>query len=112
MLNAHFKKTFVILMPLLFSYLFCGSIYAGTGENAKMVDVKVLSMKGCQATPQTIKLVESVAKEMNINIKLTEIVIKTPEQAQKNRFLGSPTVRINGVDIDPTSRKIELFGVT
>ena len=69
-------------------------------------------MKGCQATPQTIKLVESVAKEMNINIKLTEIVIKTPEQAQKNRFLGSPTVRFNGVDIDPASRKIELFGVT
>ncbi|MEJ2689168.1 MAG: thioredoxin family protein [Deltaproteobacteria bacterium] len=112
MLKAHFKKTFVILMPLLFSYLFCGSVYAGSGENAKMVDVKVLSMKGCQATPQTIKLVESVAKEMNINIKLTEVVVKTPEQAQKNRFIGSPTVRINGVDIDPDSRKIERFGVT
>ena len=77
-----------------------------------MVAVQVLSMQGCQATPPTIKLVESVAKEMNINIKLTETVVKTPEQAKKDRFLGSPTVRINGVDIEPAARKIELFGVT
>jgi len=77
-----------------------------------MVDVKVLSIKGCQATPPTIELVESVAKEMNINVNLNLTVIETPEQAQKNRFIGSPTIQINGLDIEPELRKIELFGVT
>ena len=112
MLKAHFKKTSVILMTLLFSSLFCGSANAASAGNDKVVDVKVLSMKGCPATPPTIKLVKSVANEMNINIKLTVIVVQTSEQAQKDRFIGSPTVRINGSDIDPDARGIELFGVT
>lgn len=77
-----------------------------------MVDVKVLSIKGCQATPPTIELVESVAQEMNIDIELAVQVVETPEQAQENRFIGSPTVQINGLDIEPDARKIEFFGVT
>lgn len=77
-----------------------------------MVDVKVLSVKGCQATPPTIELVESVAKEMNININLNLTVVESPGQAQENRFIGSPTVQINGLDIEPELRDIELFGVT
>ena len=77
-----------------------------------MVDVQVLSIKGCQATPPTIELVKTVAKKMNIAINLTVNVIETSEQAQEHRFIGSPTVQINGLDIEPAARKIELFGVT
>lgn len=77
-----------------------------------MVDVKIFSIKGCQATPPTIELVQTVAKEMNINIYLNVTVVETPEQAQENRFIGSPTVHINGLDIEPALRTMELFGVT
>ncbi len=77
-----------------------------------MVDVKVLSLKGCQATPPTIERVESVAKELNIDIELHMVVIETAEQAQENRFIGSPTVQINGLEMEPALRKRELFGVT
>ena len=112
MLPIHFKTTAILLAVVLSSYLSSGNVYALSGGSAKMVNVKVLSIKGCQATPPTIELVEAVAKEMNINIDLNVIVIETPEQAQENRFIGSPTVQINGLDIEPASRKIELFGVT
>jgi len=77
-----------------------------------MINIKILSIDGCKATPPTIELVKSIAAEMNGDLNLTHVVINTPEQAQKERFLGSPTVQINGIDIEPNARDIQFFGVT
>ena len=112
MLPSYFKTTVILLAAVLLWIFSSGNVYAESGDNAKMFDIKVLSIKGCQATPPTIELVEAVAKEMNININLNVIVVETPEQAQENRFIGSPTVQINGLDIEPSSREIEFFWVT
>ena len=112
MLHTHYKITVILLAAVVLLYLSCGNTYAESADDIKIVKVKVLSIKGCQATPLTIELVESVAKEININIDLNVTVIETPEQAQVNRFIGSPTVQINGLDIEPEVRKYELFGVT
>jgi hypothetical protein len=35
---------------------------------------------------------------------------RTPEQAEHERFLGSPTVRIEGTDVDPTGAGRDEFG--
>jgi len=88
------------------------SFKAHAKEGGKVINVKVLSIKGCEATPPTIDLVKSVAQELKIKIKLTHVVVETSEQAKKQRFLGSPTVQINGLDIAPGSREIQQFGVT
>ncbi len=74
--------------------------------------VKVVSLEGCGATPPTIALVREMAKEMGLKIKLEHIVVKTPEEAKKHRHVGSPTVQINGLDIDPGAREINQFGIT
>ena len=105
-------KTTILLAAVLLTYFPSSNAYAESGGDAKLIEVKVLSIKGCQATPPTIELVESVAKEMNININFNVTVVETPEQAQENRFIGSPTVQINGLDIEPTLRETDLFGVT
>ena len=81
-------------------------------DDVKLINVKVLSIKGCEATPPTIEQVKSVAEELNIKIKLTPLVIESSEQAMKERFIGSPTVQINDLDIEPEARKIQNFGVT
>lgn len=112
MLHMYFKTTTILLTAVLLAYLPIGSAFAKSGGNAEIVDVTVISIKGCQATPPTIELVESVAKEMNININLNVTYVNTIEQALENRFMGSPTVQINGLDIEPELRKNELFGVT
>jgi hypothetical protein len=74
--------------------------------------VKVVSIEGCGATSPTIALLKETAKEMGLRIKLEHIVVKTPEEAKKHRHIGSPTVQINGLDIDPGARGINQFGVT
>jgi hypothetical protein len=101
----------VFCVSLLFAAfsLSCKSYAKGDG---KVINVKVLSINGCEATLPTIDLVKSVARELHVEIKLTHVVVETSEQAKKEHFLGSPTVQINGLDIDPGSGEIQYFGVT
>jgi hypothetical protein len=49
-----------------------------------VINVKVLSIKGCEATPPTIDLVKSVAQELQIKIKLARIIVEISGQAKKN----------------------------
>ena len=82
------------------------------GKPNIVLRVKVVSLEGCQATPPTIKLVKETAKELHLQINLEHVVVKTPEGAEKYRHIGSPTVQINGLDIDPEARAITQFGIT
>jgi hypothetical protein len=43
---------------------------------------------------------------------VAEAQIPTPEEAQQRRFLGSPTVLVNGVDIDPNARQQVSYGLS
>jgi hypothetical protein len=74
------------------------------------VDVRVLYTEGCSATPATVELINSVAAEMEIQISLRSIRVERPEQACGLQFLGSPTVQVNGLDIDPAARKDVDYG--
>lgn len=76
------------------------------------VRVEILSIKGCQVTPPTIDLVKTTAEEMGISYHIAEIVVETPSQAAKHRFIGSPTVRVDGEDIDPAAGTQKHYGVT
>ncbi len=76
------------------------------------MQVKVVSLEKCGATPPTIALVKEVAMQMNIAIDFKHVVVNTAEQAIEHRHIGSPTVQINGLDVDPEARGVEQFGIT
>lgn len=76
------------------------------------VKVHVLHMAGCPATPPTIRLVEEVARVLDVPIALEPVRVDTPEQAEALAFLGSPTVQVNGRDIEPEARDRRDFGLT
>jgi hypothetical protein len=80
-------------------------------ENINM-KVRVVSLEKCGATLPTIALVKETAEEMGISIDFEHVVVKTAEEADKHRHIGSPTVQINGIDIDPLARNIAQFGIT
>jgi len=77
-----------------------------------MIPVEILSLNGCDATPATIALVHQVAAELGLTIDLAHTVIATPEEAAAQRFIGSPSVRVNGLDIEPAARAALHFGMT
>lgn len=78
----------------------------------RRVQVQVLHMQDCPATPGTIRLVEDVARSLGVAIEVERLLVETAAQAQALRFLGSPTVRVAGREIDPEAADRQDFGLT
>jgi hypothetical protein len=76
------------------------------------VKVRILQMPECSATPPTIRLVQEVASALGVPIGLETVLVETPEQAEALAFLGSPTVQVEGRDIEPEARTRQDFGLT
>ena len=42
--------------------------------------------------------------EVSLEVSIERITVTTPTEIEKHRFLGSPTIQIGGLDIDPDAR--------
>ncbi len=84
----------------------------GAGGQGRTVQIRILCSAGCPNTPPTVELVKRVARSLNIPVNIVTVIVDTQEEARKLRFLGSPTVQINGVDIEPSAQKSVAFGLT
>ncbi len=76
------------------------------------INVQVLFSAGCPHTPATIELINHVSKKLKLDVHLESIQVDDQKQAQEINFLGSPTIRINGLDIDPSARTALFSGFT
>ena len=74
------------------------------------VEVRILFSEGCDNTPPTIDLIEQISSELGIEIDLKMVPVESQDQAQQWKFLGSPTVQVNGLDIEPSARSAVAFG--
>lgn len=74
------------------------------------IEIRILSTEGCANTPPTVSRIEETAKELAVPIHIENVLITTEEEASRNRFFGSPTVQINGVDLDPEKRESTAYG--
>ena len=63
--------------------------------------VEVLSFTGCPNAETAAALVERIIAELGIDTNVERIDVQDAEQATQLRFLGSPTIRVNGRDIEP-----------
>lgn len=83
-----------------------------TFGSGQPLDIKVLFTEACPGAPKAIQLVEEVVAGMGMPVRLERIVVESPEQARAQRFLGSPTVQVNGLDVDPAVRNSTAYGFT
>jgi hypothetical protein len=81
-------------------------------DTARVVQIRVLYSEGCASTPPTAELVKKIAQDLDIPVNIETVTVGTQEQARKLRFLGSPTVQIEGFDIEPSARDSLAFGLT
>jgi hypothetical protein len=63
--------------------------------------VEVLTVDGCPHAEPTLALVERVIAASGVGATVRRIDIPNAEAAAAHRFLGSPTIRVNGRDIEP-----------
>jgi hypothetical protein len=65
------------------------------------VVVQVLTSPGCGHGARTVELVREAMARLAPAASLEVITVATPEDAERLGCPGSPTVRVNGTDIDP-----------
>lgn len=65
--------------------------------------VEILFFDGCPNYDGARELVERVAAGLGIEVDVRLVNVETPDDAQRLRFLGSPTIRVNGHDVEPGS---------
>ena len=65
--------------------------------------IEVLYVQDCPHYPATLALVERVRAELGIDSELRTRLIVDQAAAEQARFLGSPTVRVDGRDVEPGS---------
>ena len=63
--------------------------------------VEILGFEGCPNVAPTHALVERVARELGLEPVVEVVDVADAEDAVKLRFLGSPSVRVDGVDVEP-----------
>jgi mercuric ion transport protein len=72
--------------------------------------VEVLYFDGCPNHTATVAAVREALKAERRSVEVQEVEVRTPEEAESRGFLGSPTVRINGLDVEPEARTLKSYG--
>ena len=63
--------------------------------------VELLYFDGCPNQTRAQALVERVSNEVGLGVELKLINVLDPDTALRERFLGSPSIRVDGRDIEP-----------
>jgi hypothetical protein len=63
--------------------------------------IEVLHVADCPNYPGAVALVERVRAELGIDAELRTTLITDQATAEQARFSGSPTVRVDGRDVEP-----------
>jgi len=71
--------------------------------------VEILYTDLCPFWKETLKTIDEVAADRNAKVLIKKVKVTSQERAKRLKFPGSPTVRINGVDIDPATREVEGY---
>jgi hypothetical protein len=65
------------------------------------VTVEFLYWEGCPSHPEARELLDEVLRAQALDVEIRVREVETQEEAVELRFPGSPTIRIDGRDVDP-----------
>jgi hypothetical protein len=71
--------------------------------------VELLFFDGCPSHERLLPLVRQLADEAGADLMLRRV--ETAEEAERERFLGSPTVRVEGRDVEPGASARTDYGM-
>jgi hypothetical protein len=76
------------------------------------VKVEVLYVAECPSHPAAVKLVKDVLAAEGITTEVYEVLVRDEQMAGKLKFLGSPTIRIDGRDVAGESKTVKNFALS
>jgi hypothetical protein len=72
--------------------------------------LEILKTEGCSHGAEAERLVREVVAALVPDAELGVTVVESPERAVALGFAGSPTVRVDGVDLEPGVSAATSFG--
>ncbi len=63
--------------------------------------IQVLYFEGCPNHQPAVDMARSVVAELGVDTVVEEVEVKTQADAERLHFFGSPTIQVDGVDIEP-----------
>lgn len=73
------------------------------------MNLELLYFDGCPTYKTAGKTLKEVLKEEGIEAELQLVAVNTDEEAQKMKFPGSPTIRVDGQDLFPTAGQANWY---
>ncbi len=73
--------------------------------------IELLYFDGCPSYAELLPRLRELLAGEGIREEVELRRVETPEEAERERFLGSPTIRIDGEDVDPAARERDDFGL-
>lgn len=77
----------------------------------RVAKIGILFIEGCPGVLTTAEYIKEVIVEEDVDAEISLILIETAEDARQLHFTGSPTVRINGADIETNIADIKDYGL-
>jgi hypothetical protein len=75
------------------------------------MNIEVLYIGDCPNYLPAVDRLRTVLRQEGLPAVISEIEIKDTTAAKELNFFGSPTIRINGLDIDVDSRNVTRTGL-
>ncbi len=72
--------------------------------------IELLYFEGCPSWEVTQELLETVLNEQNLQAGVQLVRVETDDEAKQQRFVGSPSIRINGEDLFPVDHEDYALG--
>jgi hypothetical protein len=70
-------------------------------ESSKLTKIDFYFWAGCPSHPEALELLQAVLAERGLDAPVELHEVFTHEQARELAFPGSPTIRVDGRDVDP-----------
>jgi hypothetical protein len=73
--------------------------------------IEVLYFEGCRNHKPSVERVRQLLREEELSAEVLEVHVSDASVAQKVGFLGSPSVRVNGLDVEAEARTAHEYGM-
>ena len=63
-------------------------------------NIELFYFEGCPSWERALQNLEEALHLEGVKIPVLRVLVQSDQEAQRTHFLGSPTIRIDGVDLD------------
>ena len=75
------------------------------------MNIELLYVANCPNHVVALERLRATLSAENLQTPVNEVLVSDAAMAQSLKFPGSPTIRINGQDVEPQTEQITSFGL-